>query len=62
MKAIFYGAGPDFERRRLNDIDAVDVAPIVADLLGIKPPRDAQGRKLVTDPRRPRTAVSTEQP
>jgi predicted AlkP superfamily pyrophosphatase or phosphodiesterase len=27
MKAIFYGAGPDFERRRLNDIDAVDVAP-----------------------------------
>lgn len=48
MKAIFYGAGPDFERRRLNDIDAVDLAPIVADLLGIKPPRDAQGKKLAT--------------
>jgi hypothetical protein len=35
MKAIFYGAGPDFDRRRLKDIDAVDVAPTVAELLGI---------------------------
>lgn len=48
MKAIFYGAGPDFDRRRLKDIDAVDVAPTVAELLGIKPPRDAQGKKLAT--------------
>lgn len=48
MKAIFYGAGPDFERRRLKDVDAIDVAPTVAELLGIKPPRDAQGKKIAT--------------
>jgi hypothetical protein len=56
MKAIFYGAGPDFDRRRLKDIDAVDVAPTVAELLGIQPPRDGRGRRLVT----PTTATSTD--
>ena len=45
MKAIFYAAGPDFKRMSLKDVDNVDVAPTVADLLGIKPPRDAQGEK-----------------
>jgi predicted AlkP superfamily pyrophosphatase or phosphodiesterase len=49
MKAIFYAAGPDFKRRTLKDIDNIDIAPTVADLLGIKPPRDSQGRKIATD-------------
>jgi predicted AlkP superfamily pyrophosphatase or phosphodiesterase len=48
MKAIFYAAGPDFKRASLKDVDNVDVAPTIADLLGIKPPRDAQGKKIST--------------
>ena len=48
MKAIFYAAGPDFKRRNLKEVDNVDVAPTVADLLDIKPPRDAQGKKIST--------------
>lgn len=46
MKAIFYAAGPDFKERELSNVDNIDVAPTVADVLGIKPPMDAQGRKL----------------
>lgn len=47
MKAIFYAAGPDFKRRNLKDIDNVDIAPSVAELLGINPPKDSQGRKIL---------------
>jgi len=46
MKAIFYASGPDFRERRLNEVNNIDVAPTVADLLGIKPPTDAQGKKI----------------
>jgi predicted AlkP superfamily phosphohydrolase/phosphomutase len=48
MKAIFYAAGPDFKRRTLKDVANVDVAPTIAELLDIKPPRDSQGRKIQT--------------
>ena len=48
MKAIFYAAGPDFKRRTLKDVDNVDVAPTIAELLDIKPPKDSQGRKIQT--------------
>jgi predicted AlkP superfamily pyrophosphatase or phosphodiesterase len=48
MKAIFYAAGPDFKRRTLKDVDNVDIAPTVAELLGIKPPKDSQGKKIRT--------------
>ena len=48
MKAIFYAAGPDFKRRTLKEVDNVDVAPTIAELLDIKPPRDSQGRKIQT--------------
>jgi predicted AlkP superfamily pyrophosphatase or phosphodiesterase len=48
MKAIFYAAGPDFKSRRLKEVDAVDIAPTVAELLGIDPPKDAQGKKIST--------------
>jgi predicted AlkP superfamily pyrophosphatase or phosphodiesterase len=46
MKAIFYAAGPDFKRLSLKQVDAVDVAPTIAELLGIDPPADAQGKKI----------------
>jgi predicted AlkP superfamily pyrophosphatase or phosphodiesterase len=46
MKAIFYAAGPDFKERRLSNVDNIDVAPTVAGLIGIKPPADAQGKKI----------------
>jgi hypothetical protein len=36
--------GPDFK-----DIDNLDIAPTVAELLGINPPKDSQGRKIATD-------------
>jgi arylsulfatase A-like enzyme len=48
MKAIFYAAGPDFKERELSNVDNIDVAPTVADALGIKPPMDAQGKKINT--------------
>jgi predicted AlkP superfamily pyrophosphatase or phosphodiesterase len=46
MKAIFYAAGPDFKRRSLKEVNNVDVAPTIAELLGIDPPADAQGEKI----------------
>ena len=46
MKAIFYAAGPDFKRRTLKEVDGVDVAPTIAEVLGIKPPTDAQGKSI----------------
>jgi predicted AlkP superfamily phosphohydrolase/phosphomutase len=48
MKAIFYAAGPDFKSRHLKEVDAVDIAPTVAELLGIDPPKDTQGKKIST--------------
>lgn len=48
MKAIFYAAGPNFKRRTLKDIDNIDIAPTVAELLGINPPQDSQGKKIRT--------------
>ena len=48
MKAIFYAAGPDFKRRTLKDVDNVDIAPTVAELIGIDPPKDSQGKKIRT--------------
>jgi predicted AlkP superfamily phosphohydrolase/phosphomutase len=48
MKAIFYAAGPYFKRKSLQDINNVDVAPTVAEILGIDPPKDSQGKKIRT--------------
>ena len=48
MKAIFYAAGPDFKRRTLKEVDNVDIAPTIAELLDIQPPKDSQGRKIQT--------------
>jgi predicted AlkP superfamily phosphohydrolase/phosphomutase len=48
MKAIFYAAGPDFKRSSLKEVDAVDIAPTVAQLLDIEPPQDTQGKTIST--------------
>jgi predicted AlkP superfamily pyrophosphatase or phosphodiesterase len=44
MKAIFYAVGPDFRLRTLNAIDNIDIAPTIADLLGIKLPAMRKGK------------------
>ena len=44
MKATFYGAGPSFKSKTVKEVNNVDVAPTVAELLGIEPPADAQGK------------------
>ena len=46
IESIFYAAGPDVPRARLGRISVVDIAPTVAALLNISPPKDAQGRAL----------------
>jgi hypothetical protein len=43
MKAIFYAAGPDFNRKILKRIDNVDVALTITAVLAIDPPKDSQG-------------------
>jgi predicted AlkP superfamily pyrophosphatase or phosphodiesterase len=48
MKAIFYAAGPNFKSKTLKEVNNVDVAPTVAELLDIDPPMDAQGKKIAT--------------
>lgn len=48
MKAIFYAAGPAFKRRSLKQVDNIDVAPTIAEILDIKPPQDTQGKKIHT--------------
>jgi predicted AlkP superfamily phosphohydrolase/phosphomutase len=52
IQAIFYAYGPRVPRRNLGLVQAVDVAPTIAALLGIAPPRGAQGR-AVMERRRP---------
>ena len=45
MQAILMGAGPKLPAgTRWRGLRSIDVAPLIADLLGIRPPRDARGR------------------
>jgi hypothetical protein len=46
IESIFYAAGPNVPRIKLGRVSVVDIAPTVAALLNISPPRDAQGRAL----------------
>jgi hypothetical protein len=48
MKAIFYAAGPNLKRRSLKEVNNVDIASTIAELLGVDPPADAQGKKIWT--------------
>jgi predicted AlkP superfamily pyrophosphatase or phosphodiesterase len=43
IHSIFFAYGPNVPPKALGVIQGVDVAPTIAALLGIKPPRDAQG-------------------
>ncbi len=47
IHAIFFAGGPQVPRGYLGTINAVDVAPTVAALLGIEPLREAQGRAVL---------------
>lgn len=46
MQTIFLAAGPQIRSANLGVVNNVDVAPTVARILGVEPPRDAQGRAL----------------
>jgi predicted AlkP superfamily phosphohydrolase/phosphomutase len=46
MQGLFLAAGPQIRPGRIGVINNVDVAPTVARILGVPPPKDAQGRVL----------------
>lgn len=46
IQAIFFAYGPSVPARLTGLVNGVDVAPTAAALLGIKPPRDAQGKSI----------------
>lgn len=48
IQAIFFAYGPNVPARQTGQVNAVDVAPTVASLLGIEPPRNAQGEAIFT--------------
>jgi predicted AlkP superfamily phosphohydrolase/phosphomutase len=50
MKAIFYGAGPSFKSKTVKEVNNVDVAPTVAELIGIEPPADAREKRSIRRP------------
>lgn len=41
-QSVFYAIGPDVPKKNLNNIYALQIAPIIAKLLGIQPPRNAE--------------------
>jgi predicted AlkP superfamily pyrophosphatase or phosphodiesterase len=47
VQAIFFAAGPGLRPGSLGVMRSVDVAPTVAALLGIRPPRQSQGRDVL---------------
>lgn len=46
MQTIFLAAGPGVRKTQLGVVNNIDVAPTITRLLGVSPPRDAQGRVL----------------
>jgi predicted AlkP superfamily phosphohydrolase/phosphomutase len=46
IESIFFAAGPGVPHARLGRINVVDIAPTIAALLDINPPKDAQGRAV----------------
>jgi hypothetical protein len=48
IQSIFFAVGPDVPHAALGVVRAIDVAPTAAALLGIEPPRDAQGRSVLS--------------
>jgi hypothetical protein len=48
IQAIFFAYGPQVPARLAGLVNSVDVAPTTAALLGIAPPREAQGKPVFT--------------
>ncbi len=46
VQAIFYAVGPHIPNRRIGEISALDVAPTIAAILGINPPKQAEGKPV----------------
>ncbi len=46
MSAIFYAAGPDVCRERLETVRNIDIAPTILDLLNVRPADTVQGRAI----------------
>jgi len=46
MQAMFLAAGPQIRPGRIGVVHNLDVAPTVARILGVPPPKDSQGRVL----------------
>ncbi len=47
MSAIFYAAGPDFERGTLDKVRNIDIAPTILRLLNVEPAPTVQGKSIV---------------
>jgi len=52
MSAIFYAAGPDVGQGTLPRVRNIDIAPTIAQLLGVPPALTVQGRSIDLTPRR----------
>lgn len=46
IQAVFFAYGPNVPAQLTGPVNGVDVAPTAAALLGIEPPRDAQGKAV----------------
>ena len=45
-QSIFYAIGPNIPRKKFGTISSLNIAPTVASILGIKPPRNAEAVSL----------------
>jgi arylsulfatase A-like enzyme len=45
-QSIFYSIGPEVPKRKLKRISSLQIAATVAELLGIQPPGDAEGKSV----------------
>jgi len=53
MRAIFYAAGPSFRQgTRIGSVRAIDIAPTILRILGVTPPRTAEGTVIESALRR----------
>lgn len=48
-QSIFYAIGPDIPNKRINKISALQIAPTIAEILGIQTPKDAEGKSALSN-------------
>lgn len=46
MSAIFYAAGPDICRRKLDTVNNIDIAPTILKMLNVRPAATVEGRAI----------------